>query len=88
MADPNPFKARIGRAEKRKQALQPIVEALNEAIEAARAVLSDDDPSMRLRAAHAISQVGATYVRVYEAAEIESRIEALEQQQHQAANLN
>lgn len=88
MADPNPYRARMAKAERRKASLQPLQDAMQDAIETARAMLTHDDDGMRLRAVHAISQIGGAFVRLYEAAEIESRIDALEQEATQRANRN
>jgi hypothetical protein len=44
--------------------------------------------NLRLRAVHAISQIGASFVRLYEAAEIESRIDALESAAAERLNRN
>lgn len=78
MANPDPYRARSAKAERRQAAMRPIQEAVDKAIETARNVLDDPDPSVRLRAVHAISQIGGTYVRIHEAVELEARLEALE----------
>lgn len=70
--------ARRAKAERKQAALAPIQDALDEAIATARDVLHHDDPNLRLRAAHAISQISASYVRIYEAVELESRLDELE----------
>jgi|LauGreDrversion4_2_1035121.scaffolds.fasta_scaffold13292_7 hypothetical protein len=88
MPDPNPYRARMAKSDRRKTALMPLQEAMQEAIETARAALSHDDVNLRLRAVHAISQIGASFVRLYEAAEIESRIDALESAAAERLNRN
>ena len=81
MANPNPVQARATKARKRREALEPILDALRRSIDTARALLTDDDPALRLRAAHAVSQVAVSYARVYEVGELEARIEAIEERQ-------
>lgn len=77
--NPNPYQARQTRIERKRAALEPIREALDEAVTACRESLRDDDPAMRLRAAHAISQLAGSYAKIYEAIELESRMAAMEQ---------
>ena len=84
----NPYHARKSRAERKQTALLPIRAALDESIETAREILHHDDANLRLRAAHAISQISASYVRIFEAIELESRLESIEQQMTEAANRN
>lgn len=86
--NPNPHQARRARIERKQDALHPIATAMNEAIEAARQALADDDTAMRLRAAHAISQLCGSYVKLYEAIELESRMESIEQQISESASRN
>lgn len=72
--------ARRSRAERRQRALEPLQQALDEAIDKARELLNHTEPGTALRAAHAISQLSSSYVKIYEAVELETRLEALEQQ--------
>ena len=76
----NPYQARIARTERKQNALQPARDAMDEALTACRECLQNDDPAMRLRAAHAISQLAGAYVKLYEAIEMESRLAAIESQ--------
>jgi hypothetical protein len=88
MANPNPYQARMARAEKRKRTLHGSIPELRErvwkAVKAAEGLLSHDDPSVRLRAVHAITQAAASYVRVAEAVELDARVERLESHDYSA----
>jgi hypothetical protein len=84
----NPHQARRARAERKQAALEPIREALDEAVNTARECLRDGDPSMRLRAAHAISQLASSYAKIYEAVELESRIIDIEMMTAEQATRN
>lgn len=74
--------------ERKQAALQHVSDALNDAIAAAHELLTTDDAAMRLRAAHAISQLAGSYVKVYEAVELESRLAAIESNMIDTASRN
>lgn len=78
MANPNPYQARQARAAKRSRVLEPVFEAVLEAVNRSRELLHHEDPSIALRAVHGVSQAAASAAKVYEANELASRIEALE----------
>jgi hypothetical protein len=78
----NPYQARIARAGKRRTALSGVLGTVSKALQTAESLLQDEDTAVRLRAVHAISQAAATYARLYEVGELESRLEALEQEQN------
>jgi hypothetical protein len=84
----NPHQARRARIERKQAALEPIIDALHEAVNTARECLRDGDPSMRLRAAHAISQLAGSYAKIYEAVELESRIMDIETMASEQAKRN
>jgi len=84
----NPYQARRTRAERKQAALEHIGAALHDAVKAAHELLNADDAAMRLRAAHAISQLAGSCVKVYEAAELESRLAAIETSMADAASRN
>lgn len=86
--NPNPYQARQARIERKQHALQPTRDAMDEALSACRECLRDDDPALRLRAAHAISQLAGAFMKLYEAVEIESRLAALEQATAEQAKQN
>lgn len=78
MANPNPWQARQARAQSRTKILQPVFEAVLEAVDRARQLLQHEDPAVALRAVHGVSQAAASAAKVYEANELASRVEALE----------
>ena len=78
--NPNPYQARQARIERKRDALQPTRDAMDEAMAACRECLGNADPALRLRAAHAISQLAGAFMKMYEAVEIESRLAAIESQ--------
>jgi len=84
----NPYQARRTRVERKQAALEHISAALHDAITAAHELLNADDAAMRLRAAHAISQLAGSCVKVYEAVELESRLAAIESSMADAASRN
>ncbi|MBU3721134.1 MAG: hypothetical protein FGM22_10325 [Burkholderiaceae bacterium] len=86
--NPNPHQARQSRIERKQAALEPIRTALDEAVATAMECLRDPDSSMRLRAAHAISQLAGSYVKIYEAVELEARIVAIESTSAEQAKRN
>lgn len=49
------------------------------ALLASEALLDHDDPGTRLRAVHALSQTATAYKNVFETADLEGRLAALEQ---------
>ena len=79
MANPSPHEARQAKKRKRKPGnLQAVAGKLWAALEAAEELLGEDDPHLRLKAVHAVSQVAGNYAKVYEVGELEARIQALE----------
>lgn len=78
MANPNPNKARATKAQKRREALEPILEAMRKAVFTARELLTSEDQATQLRAVHAVSQAAVSYARVYEVGELENRLEEVE----------
>ena len=78
MANPNPNTARATKAQKRREALEPILEAMREAVLTARELLTSEDQATPLRAVHAVSQAAVSYARVYEVGELEHRLEEVE----------
>lgn len=80
MANPNadPTKARQARNEKKRNALAHILKDVEAALEAAKGLLTHEDPAMVLKAANCVGQLAISYTRVYEVGEIEQRLEALE----------
>ena len=81
MSNPNadPTKARQAKKRKRKPGnLQAVAAKLWAALEAAEELLAEDDPHLRLKAVHAVSQVAVSYTKVYEVGELEARLQALE----------
>lgn len=78
MANPNPNKARATKAQKRREALEPILDAMRKAVFTARELLTSEDQATQLRAVHAVSQAAVSYARVYEVGELENRLEEVE----------
>ena len=81
MSNPNadPTKARLAKKRKRKPGnMQAVAGKLWAALEAAEELLAEDDPHLRLKAVHALSQVAGSYAKVYEVGELEARTQALE----------
>lgn len=58
--------------------LEDLSKVLWQAIMEVKGVLEQDDPMMKLKAAHAIATVGGTYIKALEIADLEARIIALE----------
>ena len=81
MSNPNadPTKARLAKKRKHKPGnLQAVASKLWAALEAAEELLGEEDPYLRLKAVHAVSQVAGSYAKVYEVGELEARLQALE----------
>jgi len=75
----NPSTARKAKAEKRRNALIPAMQAIEKALSTASSILdSGQDATTKLKAVHAVSQAAACYARLYEVGELESRLEVLE----------
>lgn len=66
--------------------LKALKSTLWSALEAARALLDDDDTDTRLRAVHATSQAATAYRALYEAAEFDARLSAVEEFQAKRGN--
>lgn len=81
MANPNPdsSRARKAKAEKKRQALEPVLGSMLQAIKTAEALLDSPKEDVRLRAVHAVSQAGVNFARVYEVGELELRLEVVEE---------
>jgi len=77
MANPNPIQARISKAEKKREVLTWMLSKLENAVETADELLNHEDPHIRLRAVHAISQVATSYAKVYEVGELEARLQII-----------
>lgn len=85
MPNKNPSQARAAKADKRRRRKAATIDdarrALWRAVEATEGVLTNsDDPALTLRAAHALTQSAAAYAKLVQVAEMEARIEALENQ--------
>lgn len=77
----NPFQARLA---KRKRAgdLSAAQAKLWKAIrEAEKVLIGAENPEIKLRAVHALSQAIGQYCKVHETGELEARLVALEQQE-------
>ena len=88
MPNPNPYQARKARAEKRAHSLQPVLEAVLEAVEKARELLYHEDPNIVLRAVHGVSQASASASKVFETTVLLERVEALELAGSNTSSLN
>lgn len=78
MANPNPYRAREERSAKKQRSLAPVLDLLERALQKADELLDSEDALLRLKAVHAVSQLSASYARVYEGAELEARLSLLE----------
>ena len=72
-------------APKRTRVLEPVFEAMLEAVAVARQHLPSEDPHIALRACHAIFQGGASVAKLYEVTELAERVEMLEEAKKNAA---
>jgi hypothetical protein len=79
VSNPNPYQARQAKAHKRTRVLEPVFEAMLEAVVIARQHLQNEDPQVALRACHAIFQGGASVAKLYEVTELAERVEILEE---------
>ncbi len=70
---PKKTKTRVG-------SVADVRKRLWEAVEAAATLTGSEDPGVRLRAVHAVTQAAGAYSKIVEACEFESRIAALESQ--------
>jgi hypothetical protein len=80
MANPNPHAARLAKRRAHKPgSLEDLLKVLWTALsDAERLMYAADDPEVRLRCIHAISQVSGQYAKLLEIGELEARIAALE----------
>jgi|GEM_PF-2601587 len=82
MPNPQPARPHVARLAKRKKNkpgnMHDLGEKLWAALQTAEDLLREDDPALKLKAIHALSQVAGTYARVYEVGELEARLAALE----------
>jgi hypothetical protein len=82
MPNPSPYKARMARKQLRKAGdLRALQHMLWHALIEAQAVLDqagEDEPDLKLKAVHALSQAGGQYVRLLEMGEFEARLAAIE----------
>jgi len=77
MPNPNPINARLAKGEKKRIALAGVMEDLQTALATAVGLLSNEDPSLQLRAVHAVGQTATAYAKLYETGELEVRLEQL-----------
>lgn len=63
----------------RKEILETVLESVLEAVKTARELLHHDDPNIRLRAIHGVSQSALSAQRVYESTDVLRRLEAVEE---------
>jgi hypothetical protein len=79
MPNPSPHKARMATKKKHKPLnIQDVLMIVQEALETARDLLSEKDPTMQLKACHGVFQGAQAYGKLYEVGEIEARLAALE----------
>ena len=80
MPNPNPYKARLARAEKQAPG---DIDAFRRRVWALLCLAYEDcgseDPDLRRKGILAYAQIGALYLRTWEVSEVEARIQALEQ---------
>jgi hypothetical protein len=74
----NPYKAREERGSKKQKSLAPVIQTLEKALKKADEILDRQDEALRLKAIHAVSQLSASYARVYVAVEMEARLVEVE----------
>ena len=74
----NPYREREERSTKKQKSLAPAIKAQEKALIKAGELLDTKDEALRLRAIHAVSQLSASYARVYEAVELEARLVEVE----------
>lgn len=67
------------RYETRNEILDTVLESVLEAVKTARELLHHDDPNVRLRAIHGVSQSALSAQRVYESTELLRRLETVEE---------
>jgi hypothetical protein len=89
MPNPNPYQARTARKAKAKP---PSVKEASlivwKALEAAQAILEESDPTVKLKACHAVFQGAQAFAKLHEVGELEARLEALENAAPGAANVS
>ena len=78
----NPAQKSTGRP--KKGSIQDISRKLYRAIERATSLLEEEDPTLRLKAIHALSQASLNYSKITEISELEARINALEGKERKA----
>jgi hypothetical protein len=66
------------RQDTRNEILDTVLESVLEAVKTARELLHHDDPNVRLRAIHGVSQSALSAQRVYESTDLLRRLERLE----------
>lgn len=71
-----PAKKPTGRP--KKGSVEDVTRRLYRAIEKATKLLEEPDPTLRLKAIHALSQASLTYSKITEISELEARLIALE----------
>ena len=62
----------------RKGSIEDVSRRLYRAIEKATKLLEEEDPTLKLKAIHALSQATLTYSKITEISELELRLQALE----------
>ena len=80
MANPNPVAARLAQRRARQPGnLADVLKVLWTALhDAEQLMYAADDPELRLRCIHAVSQVAGQYSKLLEIGELEARLAALE----------
>lgn len=63
----------------RNEILDTVLESVLEAVNTARELLHHEDPNVRLRAIHGVSQSALSAQRVYESTELLRRLETVEE---------
>jgi hypothetical protein len=77
--NPNPHQARTA---KKAKAKPPSIKEASlivwKALEAAQAILGESDPTLKLKACHAVFQGAQAFAKLHEVGELEARLLALE----------
>jgi hypothetical protein len=69
----------LKRQDTRNEILDTVLDSVLEAVRTARELLQHEDPNIRLRAIHGVSQSALSAQRVYESTELLRRLEAVEE---------
>jgi hypothetical protein len=78
---PDPLRARLAKKRRRRAGGLPQLTAIlwKALLEAESVLQAAEEPALRLRAVHALSQCAGQYAKLLEIGELEARIQALEQ---------